>query len=93
MEGAPFSRSGNSPQGAEGTQESQDPENPQDLGSPRRSHGHHNVNDGHEDQEAIQNVPAAAQVSLFPEVQAQGDHLGADDENVTLSSRLGHGPE
>lgn len=60
----------------EGTQCPEQPENSehtQDLGPSR--HGHDNVNQRHKNQETIQNVPAAPQISLFSHIQTHGNHL------------------
>lgn len=61
------------PEGTQRSEQSEDSEHAQDLGPAR--HGHHDVNQRHEDQEAVQDVPAAAQVGLLAHIQTHGHHL------------------
>ena len=61
------------PEGTEGPEQPENAEHPQDLGPAR--HGHHDVDQGDEDQEPVQDVPAAPEVGLLPQVQAHGHHL------------------
>lgn len=68
----------NVPQRAQRSEQSEHPEHSQDLGPAR--HGHHDVNQRHKDQEAVQNVPAAPQVRLLAHVEAHGDHLSTRGE-------------
>lgn len=68
------------PEGTQRSEQSEDSEHSQDLGPAR--HGHHDVNQRHEDQEAVQDVPAATQVGLLAHIQAHGHHLGAGRNTV-----------
>lgn len=61
------------PEGTQRSEQSEDSEHAQDLGP--ACHGHYDVNQRHEDQEAVQDVPAAAQVGLLAHIQTHGHHL------------------
>ena len=51
----------------------EDAQHAEDLGAAR--HGHHDVNQRDEDQETVQNVPAAPEIGRLPQVQTHGHHL------------------
>lgn len=61
------------PEGAQRPEQPENPEDSQDLGPTR--HGHHDINEGHKDEEAIQDVPAAPEVGLLPQVETHRHHL------------------
>lgn len=61
------------PEWAQCPEQPENTEDSQDLGPAR--HGHHDVNEGHEDKETIQDVPAAPEVGLLPQVETHRHHL------------------
>lgn len=63
------------PQRPERAQQAQHAQYAQDLGTTCGGHGHDDVDQGHQDQQPVQHVPAALQVGVFPRDQAQGHHL------------------
>lgn len=61
------------PEGAQRPEQPENAEDSQDFCSAR--HGHHDINEGHEDKETIQDVPAAPEVGFLPQVETHGHHL------------------
>lgn len=61
------------PEGAQRPEQPENTQDSQDLGPAR--HGHHDIDEGHKDEEPVQDVPAAPQVSLLPQVEAHRHNL------------------
>lgn len=61
------------PERTQCSEQPEDTQNSQDLSSSR--HGHHNINQRHEDQEAIQDVPTTPEICCLSEIQTHGHHL------------------
>ena len=63
------------PEGAQGTQQAQHSEDSQDAVAPGGCYGNQDVQQGHQHQHAIQNIPAAAQVPTLTWGEPQSYHL------------------
>ena len=61
------------PEGAQRPEQPENTEDSQDLGPAR--HGHHDINEGHKDEETVQDVPAAPEVGLLPQVETHRHNL------------------
>lgn len=76
------------PEGAQGPQQSEDPQHPEDFGATIRDERNQDVDDRDHHQHSIQNIPAALQVRFIPQTPAQSYYLQNTEINSFIHPRV-----